>query len=169
MEQRVAGLADQFEAVHREVVTFCQALSSSDWETYVPNEERTVGVLIQHIAIGYGAEAGLIRAIVNGQPLPAIYASWDALNAMNARDAVALRSGTQAEALQLLDLHASETSQFLRTLTDDDLGKSQPLGIRDGELWTVERVIRTIVLGHPRWHMASIRSTLADQATEHRS
>lgn len=164
MRQRADNLADQFEAVHREVIAFCESLSDVGWETIVPNEERTVGVLIHHIAVGYTAEADLLRAIVNGQPLPAIYADRETLDEMNALDAVRLRAGTKADAVRLLDHHAGDTARYLRTLTDDDLGKARPL-FREGALWTVDQVIGTIVLGHPRWHLASIREALAAPTT----
>lgn len=162
MGQRSAELADQFEAIHREVVTFTKGLSEADWATFVPNEERTVGVLIQHIAVAYTAEAALIRAIVTGQPLPAIYSDRAILNEVNAQDAVDLLPGTQAGALRSLDRHARRTTRFLRSLSDENLAMSQEIGIFGGARWTVDDVITRIVLGHPRMHMATIRTALAE-------
>lgn len=164
MGQRVAELADQFETVHREVVGFCETLSDSDWGMIVPDEQRTVGVLFQHIARGYTAEAALIRAIVSGQPLPEIYNDRAVLDQANARDAVELLAGTRADALTQLDRHARRTARFLRRLSDDDLDKAEEIGLFGGTRWTVEELISRIVLGHPRSHLASIRAALATSA-----
>lgn len=165
MGHRAAELADQFETVHREVVEFCEALSSSDWETFVPNEERTVGVLMQHIAFGYTAEAALIDAIVRNQPLPQIYNDRAILNEVNARDAVDLLAGTKDDALKALDRHARRTARFLRQISDDDLAKAESIGLFGGARWTVEELISRIVLGHPRSHLTSIREALAAPMT----
>lgn len=162
MEQRAEQLVDQFEAIHREVVAFCESLSESDWTTIIPNEQRTAGVLMQHIAFGYTAESALIRAIVTGQPLPAIYTDRALLDEANARDAIDLLPGTQADALKSLDHHARRTARFLRSLSDDDLTKSEEIGIFGGASWTVEEVITRIVLGHPQLHLASIRAVLLE-------
>ena len=164
MSHRVPELADQFDAVHREVVAYCESLSSADWETIVPNEQRTVGVLFQHIAVGYTAEAALIRAIVKDQPLPEIYNDRAVLNELNARDAVDLLPGTKADALTSLERHARRTSRFLRQLTDDDLAKAREIGLFGGACWTVDELITRIILGHPVSHMTSIREVLAESA-----
>jgi hypothetical protein len=164
MGRRVDDLAEQLEAISREVIVFCEGLSDADWGTVVPNEERTVGVLMQHIAVAYGAEMALIRAIVNDQPLPAIYDDRAILDEANARDAVELLPGTKAEALAMLDEHCRAAAEFLRTLDDDDLAKARPLGMLGGTTLTVEKIIRRIVLGHPGWHLKNIRETLAGAA-----
>jgi hypothetical protein len=166
MGRRVDDLADRFEAVHQEVVAFCEVLSDDDWTTLVPNEQRTAGVLIQHIAYGYTAEAALIRAIVNGQPLPEIYNDRAVLDEINARDAVDLLPGTKDDALRSLDRHARRTTRFLRGLSDEDLAKSQPIGLFGGADWTVDALITRIILGHPRTHVESIRQALGIPATE---
>lgn len=165
VEHRVAELVEQFEVIHREVVTFCEALTSDEWETFVPNEERTVGVLMQHIAFGYTVEAALIGAIVENQPLPDIYTDRAILNDWNARDAMELLAGTKDDALRLLDRHARRTARFLRKLSDDDLAKSRSIGLFGGAQWTVEALISRIVLGHPQMHLPSIREALAAQTT----
>jgi hypothetical protein len=166
MSQRVNELADEFDAVHREVVAFCEGLSETDWETIVPDEQRTVGVLVQHIAIGYTAESALIRAIVTGQPLPAIYTDRAILDEANARDAVDLLPGTKADALTSLDRHARRTDRYLRSLSDEDLAKSEEIGIFGGANWTVESLIERIILGHPKSHLTGIREALAETAIQ---
>lgn len=51
MGQRAAVLAGELDSVHRDVVNCCESLSDDDWQTVVPNEQRTAGVLFQHIAV----------------------------------------------------------------------------------------------------------------------
>lgn len=165
MGSHVDELADQFEAVHHEVVAFCETLSDDDWAMLVPNEQRTAGVLMQHIALGYTAEAALIRAIISGQPLPAIYNDRAVLDRVNAENAIELLPGTKDEALVSLDRHARRTTRFLRGLSDDDLAKSQPIGLFGEAEWTVEALITRIILGHPRSHMESIRQALTAPAS----
>ncbi len=168
MGQRIDELVDQFEAIHREVVAFCESLTDTDWTTIVPNEERTVGVLIQHIAIGYTAESALIRAIVAGQPLPAIYTDRALLDEANAGNAVDLLPGTKDDALRSLDRHARRTARYLRSLSDEDLAKAQEIGLFGGASWTVEELISRIILGHPQSHLTSIRAALAETAAVRR-
>jgi hypothetical protein len=169
MGQRAAVLADQLDSVHRDVVAFCESLSDDDWQAIVPNEQRTVGVLFQHIAVAYTAESALIRAIIAGQPLPEIYNDRELLDEVNARDAVDLLPGTQADTLKSLDRHARRASRFIRSLSDDDLAASAEIGIFGGRRWTVEELIEQIVLGHPRVHVESIRAALQQQVTADRS
>jgi hypothetical protein len=160
MGQRANVLADELESANRDLVAYCESLSDDDWQTVVPNEERTVGVLFQHIAVAYTAETALLRAIIAGQPLPAIYTDRALLDDVNARDAVDLLPGTKAETLQSLDRHARRASRFIRSLSDDDLAASATVGIFGERVWTVEALIEQIVLGHPQIHLASIRAAL---------
>lgn len=164
MGQRASNLADEFDAVHRSVVTFCESLTDDEWQTVIPNEERTAGVLMQHIAHAYTAESALLRAIISGQPLPAIYNDRQRLNEANARDAVELLSVTKADALRALDRHARRASRFIRSLSDDDLDASAEVGILGGR-WTVEELFRKIVLGNPMIHMESIRAVIDASVT----
>jgi uncharacterized damage-inducible protein DinB len=160
MGQRANVLADELDSVNRDVVAFCESLSDDDWQTVVPNEQRTVGVLFQHIAVAYTAESALIRAIITGQPLPEIYNDQALLDEVNARDAVDLLPGTRTDTLRSLDRHARRASRFIRSLSDEDLAASATVGIFGGSVWTVEALIERIVLGHPQIHLASIRAAL---------
>jgi hypothetical protein len=161
MPRRVDKLADELERVNAEVVAFTEGLTDAAWTTYVPNEQRSVGVLIQHIAFGYAAETDLVRAILTGEAVPDIYASRAALDAFNARHAQELQAGARADAVRALREEADATCRFLRALDDADLDRSRPIGLWNDADISVGFLIERIVLGHPITHLNSIRAALS--------
>lgn len=164
MGQRADALAMDLERTNAGVIAFTESLFDADWDVFVPNEERRVGVVIQHIAFAYTAEINLIRAILIDDRLPGIYESCAQLDKINARHAMQLQAGTRDDALQELRRQGDDAASFIRALDDADLEKSRALGLWDGEVFTVGSLIERIILGHPQGHLASIRAALGRES-----
>src|SRR4051812_8793116 len=99
---RAAQYANQLEQINHEGIAFTEGLSDDVWQVLVPEDQRRVGVLIQHIAGGYTAEIGLIKAVLSGEPLAAWYESEDALNDVKARSAARRAGDTKETAITRL-------------------------------------------------------------------
>jgi hypothetical protein len=169
MASRVDELASEFERIHAGVIEFAESLSDDEWDAYVPNEERSAGVVIQHIAFGYTSEIALIQAIVSGDALPSIYENRDALNEYNAQHAGELRRIPRAEAMHELRRQGDEALAYLRGLSDADLARTRPIGLWNGEEISVGWLIERIVLGHPQGHLTSIRAALGREPAPQRA
>jgi hypothetical protein len=46
------GLAGEYDSIMDEVIDLARSCSDDDWPTVCPNEQRSVGVLFDHIAKG---------------------------------------------------------------------------------------------------------------------
>jgi hypothetical protein len=162
--QRAEALATQLDRINAGVIAFTESLSDAEWDMYVPNEERTVGVLIRHVAFGYTAEIELLKAVISEVRLPRIYESRTLLARLNARHARTFQATTKAEALDELRRQGNDAAAFIRALDDTDLEKSRAFSLWNGEEFTVGDLIERIVLVHPERHIASIRAALGREA-----
>ena len=59
-------LASQFETKAEGFALFLEQLSSEQWSTTVPGEERTVAALARHIGWGFGYEMIAFTAFAEG-------------------------------------------------------------------------------------------------------
>ena len=86
MKTRAEALADRLEQGAQALVTLAERLSDAEWQRVVPNERRTIGVLIHHVATFYPFEIAAARALAAGKPIIEVTsASIDHANAQHAQ------------------------------------------------------------------------------------
>ena len=66
MGKRAEALATRVEQGARELIAFVEGCSDAEWQTYVPDEDRTVGVLVHHVASAYPVELDVIKTLASG-------------------------------------------------------------------------------------------------------
>ena len=160
MSARAEALADRFNHEHNEVLRFVEGCSAADWQAMVSDDQCSVGVLAQHIAIGYELETEMIRGMVIGQPPPAPLQSWELLNEMNARNAEELRDVSPEAALTRLCDGADRAERFVRALSDEELARTAAIPLLGGATASVEQMIEQGLVGHPGGHLTSARAAL---------
>ncbi|CAN5508432.1 hypothetical protein BH10CHL1_BH10CHL1_49310 [soil metagenome] len=85
MNQRVETLATRLEQGAAKLAAYAESLNSQQWATLVAQEERSVGVLVHHVATMYPLETQLAQAIASGQAVTGV--TWEAVADINAKHA----------------------------------------------------------------------------------
>jgi hypothetical protein len=155
MSQRAQELADRFERVSEAFAAEMEGLSPEQWRAFVPEEERTVAALARHVAWAYELEMDVFAAIAAGGP-NASYTS-EAIDELNAAHGAAFVDCDQAETVALLRQNAATVAAAIRTLSDEHLARSGVF-LEEAAAERVETWIEHVLIGHPQWHLRSIRA-----------
>jgi hypothetical protein len=147
-------LVADFDAVMAEVIAFAESCSDVDWRTTCPNEQRTVGVLFDHIAVGNPEVVRWIDEFLAGRP---VQITREILTASNAAHAQEVEGRPRAQTLADLKHSAARTSAFLGALTDAQLSTKNEFGWAGTQdvAWVASAAVR-----HPRGHLKSVREAL---------
>lgn len=148
------GLAGEYDSIMDEVADFARSCSDGDWQTICPNEQRSVGMLFDHIATGNPQVVRWVQQFLDDRP---VEITPEILNARNAEHAHRVASRPRAETITDLVASTGRTSDFIRGLTDDQLQSSQDFGWAGPQnvAWVASAALR-----HPRGHLKSIREAL---------
>lgn len=149
-----SDLADEYDAVMADVIAVAGDCSQADWTMSCINEQRSVGVLFDHIAEGNREWVRWVQEFLNGRPVDMTLETLTQRNAEHARRAAARPRG---ETVADLKAGSARTSEFLRSLTDEQLELTQKFG------WTGTQSVSWVAGGavrHPRGHLKSIREAL---------
>jgi DinB superfamily len=150
-----ALLAGEFDAVLADVIEVAESCDNEQWARRVVDQERSVGVLFDHISAGNDQSVEWAAIFLRGRAVEVDPGLIDSENAAHAREA---RGRTRLETIQRLRASTARTSKFLHGLTDEQLNVTQKfgwLGTQD-----VAFVIRQ-ACGHPQRHLKGIRVALS--------
>src|SRR5687767_12928047 len=101
MNRRAELLAGRIEDGAAGLAAFAEGLSAAEWDTPTSaTDPRTVGQVVNHVALLYPIEVDLARAI--GGPKAVTDLPWQVVAEMNVRHAREHARVTKAEALELL-------------------------------------------------------------------
>ena len=155
MSERAAELASQFEQTHRDFVEEVERLTDDEWQTLVPGEGWTVGVVAHHVVDSFGLIAGWIEDLARGEE--AVY-DHDAVDAHNAEHAREYAGCTQSETADAARRGGADMVRLVASLSDAQL---DTVGIFNGNPRTPTQLIERVLIGHTKNHLGSIRSVLA--------
>jgi hypothetical protein len=147
-------LADKYDAVMAEVVAFAESCSDEEWRAACPGEERTVGVVFDHIAEGNPQVVLWIKDFLADRP---VEISREILTARNAEHAQRVEDRPRQATIDDLKRGAVLTSGVLRDLTEKELRATQDFGWagRQEVAWVAGAAVR-----HPQGHLKNIREAL---------
>ena len=147
-------LADDYDGMMAQVIEVAESCSDGDWKVPCPNEERTVGVVFDHIAEGNPQVVLWINEFLAGRSVPL---TADELNARNADHAHRAASRPRAETVADLKSGSKSTSTAIRSLTESQFHQAQEFAWagRQEVGWVASAALR-----HPRGHLKSIREAL---------
>lgn len=161
MGERARALAEGFERASKELIAFVEQLSDAEWRMFSPEEERSVAVMVCHIAAGDALTRVVLEAMATGAPLPseAELAAEDRerLRTEQAGELARLR---RDEAVEVLRRRNAELAKTIRDLPDEELERvhwvwAEPVRTRE----FVERLTETL-----RSHLAAIRIAVGARA-----
>jgi hypothetical protein len=150
---RAQELADQFETVNAEVVSWVQQADAAQWGATTSAEGWPVPAAAMHIAFTHLVVPPWVRRISCGLP---VVETFDEIAVMNAADAEKYAAMTQQEAAEHLTLFGAAAAKYVRGLTDEELAGSGLMGPVGTEI-SAAALIENVLIGHPRTHLASMR------------
>jgi len=161
--RRAAALADRLEEGAAGLAVFAEGLSDADWNIPISglsggNDNRTVGVVVHHVASMYPIEMGAARAIASGTAVTDV--TWDVVAGINATHASKHTEAAKAETLDLLRRNSREAAAAIREFTDDELDQAAPFSLSYGAPVTAQFVIEDHALRHSWHHLWRIRKAL---------
>ncbi len=157
--QRATALADRLEQGARALIAFATGLTDAEWQTRMPGDGRTVGVIVHHVASVYPIEIQLARTLAEGKPITGVTA--DDINQMNARHAAENAGVTKAAAIELVRQNSAAAAAAIRALTDEDLAQASPVSLYADAPLTCQFVLEDHAVRHSYHHLARLRRALA--------
>ncbi len=158
MNQRAQALADRIEQGADALAAFAGTLGPAEWNTPVPKDGRTIGVIVHHVASMYPLEITLAQTLAAGQPIAGVtWAAVDQINAQHAREHAAVE---KAEALDLLQRNSREAAAAVRTIGDEALDRAAPVSLNADAPLTCQFFVEDHPLRHSFHHLAKIRAAL---------
>ena len=149
-----SDLADEYDTLMAQVVAVADGCSPADWTTNCANEQRSVGVMFDHIAEINADVVGWVQEFLSGRPVELTRETNNQRNADHARRAAAR---PREETLRDLKAGAERTSEFIRSLTYEQLAVTQEWG------WAGTQNVgwlASVAIRHPTSHLKSIKEAL---------
>jgi hypothetical protein len=159
MSRRADLLAARIEEGAANLAAFAEGLSDAEWGTPAsPTDRRTVGHIVNHVALVYPIEVDLARAVASGNAVTDV--TWQAVAELNAGHAREHATVLKAEALELLRRNSRDAAARVRAFTDEELDRAAPFSLSFGAPVTAQFVIEDHALRHSWHHLARIRTAL---------
>jgi hypothetical protein len=158
MSHRTNALADRLEQGASALAAFASGLTDAEWQTRVPRDGRTVGVIVHHVASMYPLEMQLASGLAAGKPIAGV--SWNDVHEINAKHAREYASVTKAQALDLLKRNSTEAAAGLRAMSDDELDRAATISLNSDAPLTCQYFLEEHPVRHSFHHLAGIRAAL---------
>jgi hypothetical protein len=160
MSRRAELLAARIEEGAAGLAAFTEGLSDAEWGTPTsPTDRRTVGQIVNHVALVYPIEVDLARAIANGKAVTDV--TWQVVAELNAGHAREHAKVMKAEALESLRRNSREAAETVRAFSDEELDRAAPFSLSFGAPVTAQFVVEDHAVRHSWHHLARIRTALA--------
>ena len=159
MSRRAELLAARIEEGAAGLAAFVHGLSDAEWGTPASQtDRRTVGQIVNHVALVYPIEVDLARAIASGNAVTDV--TWQVVAELNAGHASEQAKVTKAEALELLRKNSRQAAETVRAFSDEELDRAAPFSLSFGAPVTAQFVIEDHAVRHSWHHLARIRAAL---------
>jgi hypothetical protein len=160
MSRRAELLAARIEEGASGLAAFAEKLSDVEWGTSTSSTDpRTVGQIVNHVALVYPIEVDLARAIASGKAVTDV--TWQVVAELNAGHAREHAAVTKADALELLRRNSGHAAEAVRAFSDEELDRAAPFSLSFGAPVTAQFVIEDHAVRHSWHHLARIRAASA--------
>ena len=157
MSRRAELLAARIEEGATGLAAFAEGLSDAEWGTPTSlTDRRTVGQIVNHVALVYPIEVDLARTIASGKAVTDV--TWQVVAEMNAGHAREHAKVTKAEALELLRKNSRQAAEAVRAFSDEELDCAAPFSLSFGAPVTAQFVVEDHAVRHSWHHLARIRT-----------
>jgi hypothetical protein len=140
MNPRARALAERIEQGAAAVAAFAVGLNDAEWNTVVPGDGRTVGVLVHHVANMYPIEVELAD--------------------INKKHSHEHARCTKVEALEFLNRNSKAAAEAVRSMKDEDLDRAAPVSLNADAPLTAQFFIEDHALRHSFHHLAKMKAAL---------
>ena len=158
---RADGLADRLEQGARALTAFAQNLTDVQWQTRVPKDGRTIGVIVHHVASVYPLEIELARKLAAGQSITGV--TMQHVAAMNATHAKENSAITKEAALDLLARNSNAAAAAIRMFSDEALAQAAPVSLYGDAPLTCQFLLEDHAVRHSYHHLSLITRALASE------
>ncbi len=159
MIRRAESLAARIEQGAAGLATFAEGLSDAEWGTPTsPTDRRTVGQIVNHVALVYPIEVDLAHAIASGNAVTDV--TWQVVAELNAGHAREHARVTKAEALDLLRTNSRQAADRVRAFNDEELDRAAPFSLSFGAPVTAQFVVEDHAVRHSWHHLSRIRTAV---------
>lgn len=158
MSKRAEALAKRIEQGAKELATFAEGLSDAEWQKPVPQDGRSVGVIVHHVANMYPIEVQLAQVLASGKAVEGV--SWNDVAKLNHDHAHDKAQISKAEALEFLKKNSQAAADAVRTITDEQLDSANGVSLNAGAPLTCQFFIEDHALRHSFHHLAKIKAAL---------
>jgi hypothetical protein len=156
-------LADRLEQGARALGELARSLTDAQWQTVVPEDGRTVGVVVHHVASVYPVEIHLAQTVASGHPITDL--TMEDVHAMNARHAAEFTAITREAALDLLERNSAAAAAAIRALNEKELARAASVSLYAGAPLTCQFLLEDHAVRHSYHHTAAITRALRSHAT----
>lgn len=157
--RRANALAERLEQGARVLEAAAGALTETEWQTHIPGDGRTIGVVVHHVATMYPLEIQLAQALAAGKPISGV--TWDVVSDLNARHARDNSAVTKEEAIELLRRNSVAAAAAIRALSDEELDSAGTVSLNADAPLTCQFFLEDHAVRHSYHHLARIRATVA--------
>lgn len=159
MGRRAEVIASRIEEGAAGLAAFVESLSDAEWSTPTSRTDgRTVGQVVNHVALVYPIEIDLARQIAGGNAVTEV--TWEVVAGLNANHAREHAAISKAAALATLRENSRLAAEAARAFTDEELDRAAPFSLSFGAPVTAQFVLEDHAVRHSWHHLARIRSAV---------
>ena len=156
---RAIALSDQYSQANADLLALIEAATPTQWRIMCINENRTVGVMVHHLAVSAATISGVVDRVVHEIPLPPL--TQEIIDHNNARHAATYAEVGPGETLTLLRQNTTAAADFIRTLNDAQLDTVVAMPAFNLPAASAGQLIEYLLIGHTLGHLASIQAAIA--------
>lgn len=158
MSTRSDALAVRLAQGAQALAAFAGNLTESEWQTAVPHDGRTIGVIVHHVGSVYPIEIHIASELAAGRALTGVTAGG--INEMNAEHARTNGSVTKADAIDLLVRNSADAATAIRAFSDAQLDGAATVSLYSEAPLTCQFVLEDHAVRHSYHHLTRIRGAL---------
>jgi len=155
---RAGALAERLERGADALADLAATLSDAQWNTKLPGDGRTIGVIVHHVASVYPLEIQLALKVADRHRITGV--TMDDVHMMNGKHAVEFERVPRDVAVELLRRNSRAAAQAIRNLTDEQLAHAERVSLYDDAPVTCQFVLEDHAVRHSYHHLAGIRLAL---------
>ncbi|MFN7937353.1 MAG: DinB family protein [Bryobacteraceae bacterium] len=162
---RAAALASRLEQGARALAQLARSLTGAQWQTRLPGDGRTIGVVIHHVASVYPLEIQLAQKLAAGESITGV--TMADVHTLNANHAVEFAAVTREEAIELLERNSAAAAAAIRALSDEALAQAAPVSLYSGAPpLTCQFLLEDHAVRHSYHHLGAIQRCLKEGSTQ---
>lgn len=151
-------LAERLEQGAAALAAFANSLTEKEWNTRLPKDGRTVGVVVHHVASVYPVEIQLAQTLASRQPITGV--DWEGIHHMNAGHAKQHAAATREATVELLQQNSTAAAAAIRALSDEQLQAGGTISLYANAPLTCQFMLEDHAVRHSYHHLARIRAAV---------